>query len=525
MTVLVDAFSGRRQYRNHLERALDSSFISELIDSSRGQGLFDDSYAMDEASAAFLGFLLERFGGLQGNELVEIFQPFNPSPSHHSDNHKSINVLVFDCGEGTTDVVLLQITDSGELTRPVDSRVVRHFAMDKAGLEVTRRIAERLKEYLKLANPHDLSGILRTNLQDPESILKEYQSASTASTGRKDRPMNRETYRRTLINLLMKEAERLKLELTRGSARIEWSEIIALTGLKVPSEREIDSVELAKIVGEVFSPTAAMIRRWFQQDIVLHAILMSGRSCRLPGLRDLIGNSLPINKRPFDIDFIEPGSFRLQSSDGLNEESSKTAVCKGLALNFWNLAGHNRRALKCHPIDEKLRARAIGVLAMDMSLRPLPSFADCYELLVESDNEQVQPERDLTPIIERNPNSAGFYLGINFAGRSVLGSLADVDSPQPFCHVKIQNGREGAFQELRFVFRQMSATEIRLSRVELESDDGNTIRKEVPIKDEMRSSVDIGGLKIHLAPYRVDEDARSTGRIHIDGADPLDHDR
>ena len=71
----------------------------------------------------------------------------------------------------------------------------------------------------------------------------------------------------------------------------------------------------------------------------------------------------------------------------------------------------------------------------------------------------------------------------------------------------------------------MSATEIRLSHVELESDDGNTIRKEVPAKDEMRSSVDIGGLKIHLAPYRVDEDARSTGRIHIDGADPLDHNR
>lgn len=513
----------RRQYRNHLERAIKSSFISELIDTGRGHGIFDDSYAMDEASAAFLGFLLERFGGLQGNEVVDIFQPFNPSPDHRKNYPRSINALIFDCGEGTTDVVLLQITDSGELHRPVDSRVVRHFAMDKAGLEVTRRIAERLKEHLKVANPDKLPA-LRTNLHDSDSVMKEFQSAVQAGTAHKEQPMNRETYRRTLIYLIMKEAERLKIELTRGSARIDWTEIKRFTGLEVPTEREIEAVELNKIVAEVFAPAVGVIRRWLNQDIVLHAILMSGRSSQLPGLKELIGNSLPAAQRPFDIDFIQPGSFRLQSSEEGGDESSKTAVCKGLAMNFWNLAGFNHRALKCHPIDEKLRTRAIGILEMDVALRPLPSFDEGFELLVDSDNERVQPERDLPAIIERNPNSHGFYLGINFAGRSTSRLLADTDSPQPFCHVKIQNGREGAFQELRFVFRQISATEIRLAYVELETDDGNVTRRELATKDELCTSVDINELKIHLVPYRVDEDARATGRIHIDGADPLDHD-
>lgn len=513
----------RKQYRHHLERAIERSFISELTEFGRGHSIFDDSYAMDEASAAFLGFLLERFKGLQGNEVVDIFQPFDPSPDSQSEYPKSINALIFDCGEGTTDLVLLKITDSGQVTKPVDSKVVHHFAMEKAGLEVTRRIAERLKEYLKIANPEN-EHELRTNLHDLG--LDEYQTALQTNTQRQERPQDKETYRRTLIYAIMKEAERVKLELTKGSAQINWSEIIRLTGLATPAEKEIEQEELVKIVSEVFSPTVTMIQRWLAGGISLNAILMSGRSSQLPGLKELIGDNLPADQRPFEIDFVRPGSFKLKPDEDGCDESSKTAVCKGLAMNFWNLSGYNTRALKCHPIDEKLRARAIGILEMDVALNPLPSFDERYQLLVDSDNNPVKPENDLPPLISHNPTSRGFYLGINFAGRaSQTKAFGEADSPQPFCHVLIENGREGAYRELRFVFRQVSATEVRLAHVELEGDDGYTVRKDVAIKDELKTTVEIGSLRITLAPYRVDEDARVTGRIHIDGAKPLDHDR
>jgi hypothetical protein len=515
----------RNQYRDHLERALNKSFISELTDkAARGGGLLDDAYAMDEASAAFLGFLLERFNGLRGDQLVDVFQPFDPSPASITTYPKSINALIFDCGEGTTDLVLLRITDSGELTKPVDSNVLHHFAMDKAGLEVTRRVAERLKEYLKNANSGNEKD-LRTNLQDPASELDEYQAEVKTANRTTDHPMSKESYRRTLIYAIMKEAERLKLELTSGNAQINWSEIIRLSGLNTPSERDLESADLVNIVTTIFSPAAAIIQHWLAKDISLNAILMSGRSSQLPGLKELISNSIPPGKGPFEIDFVRPGSFRLHSNENGYDESSKTAVCKGLAMNFWNRSGHNTRALMCHPIDEKLRARAIGVLAMDVALRPLASFDPRYPLLVDSDNEPVRPQEDLLPLVSHNPTSRGFYLGINFAGRALSSALDDADSPQPFCHVRIENGSDGAYKELRFVFRQISATEVRLAYVELERVDGNVEKKELQKKEDLGARVDFGELKISLVPYRVDEDARVTGRIHIDGANPLDHDR
>ena len=63
--------------------------------------------------------------------------------------------------------------------------------------------------------------------------------------------------------------------------------------------------------------------------------------------------------------------------------------------------------------------------------------------------------------------------------RKALGGDPECLSPayplpfQPFCHVRIENGSDGAYKELRFVFRQISATEVRLAYIELERMDGN----------------------------------------------------
>ena len=67
-----------------------------------------------------------------------------------------------------------------------------------------------------------------------------------------------------------------------------------------------------------------MIQRWLTKDISLNAILMSGRSCQLPGLKELISDSLPVGKRPFEIDFVRPGSFILTEPHPLTTTGSLT---------------------------------------------------------------------------------------------------------------------------------------------------------------------------------------------------------
>lgn len=66
----------------------------------------------------------------------------------------------------------------------------------------TRRIAERFKEYLKLANPQNEEE-LRTNLQDPPTVLNEYQNPVQSKMRKNEQPMNKETYRRTWIYAVM----------------------------------------------------------------------------------------------------------------------------------------------------------------------------------------------------------------------------------------------------------------------------------------------------------------------------------
>jgi hypothetical protein len=99
--------------------------------------------------------------------VVRAFSPvdLDPSPERSS----TATVLVVDCGESTTDVVLLRMeTPAGE-TSQVESRVVRHFAQTGAGLEVTRRIAEVLKDMLRESNPDKARTLLRTNLLERTS--------------------------------------------------------------------------------------------------------------------------------------------------------------------------------------------------------------------------------------------------------------------------------------------------------------------------------------------------------------------
>jgi hypothetical protein len=54
---------------------------------------------------------------------------------------------------------------------------------------------------------------------------------------------------------------------------------------------------------------------------------------------------------------------------------------------------------------------------------------------------------------------------------------------------------------------------------------GELLRKEIPEKEPLFTSFTIGPLQINVEPFARDQDFRNTGRIHIDSANPIDHDR
>ncbi len=244
----------------------------------------------------------------------------------------------------------------------------------------------------------------------------------------------------------------------------------------------------------------------------------------------MIRSALPADGRPFAIDFVTPGTFRLGDlleSSGA-EETSKNVVCAGLALNLFNRLGLNLRAIRSNPINKLLRTRAIGVLD-EQSLQPLAAFHGDFDLLVAPDNEPIISDAELGPIVVRSSEAKGFYLGINFAGL-LDPNLEDChpDAPQPFCRVDIRHsaGTSGpkTFSELRFYFGQRSATDIRLARVEMVKSGGELVQKEFAEKEPLFTSFTIGPLQINVEPFARDLDFRNTGRIHIDSATPIDQD-
>ena len=123
----------RESFTENLTNALNQSFIREFLHNQKVEGEINADFSLDEASAAFLGVTVRRFQGLEGDDLVRTFGQFEPDPEAAREYPKTIRVLVVDCGGGTTDMVLLNMTDDGRLgaDAAVKSNVVRHFAIDK----------------------------------------------------------------------------------------------------------------------------------------------------------------------------------------------------------------------------------------------------------------------------------------------------------------------------------------------------------------------------------------------------------
>ena len=499
----------RATFMRHLTSALERSAMSELLPAGGAANLVREEHALDEATSAFMGFVLERYSGLDGDDLVRMIQPFDPAPNDRIGYPKKAQILVFDCGEGTTDVVWLEVVDPGG-NQAVESTALRHFAMDHAGLEVTRKLAELLKELLVQRNP-SLKELLRTNLHEP-GIDKRLLPQGDGHTV--------EAHRRRLTLLLFGLAEEAKIRLTSGATYRPWTNLatarnfVSGARVEIPSTAAIRPELLVKIVREVFAPAVDQLRGWFSENVPkLDMVLLSGRSCQLPELTKIILDAIPSEKQPYAIDFVDPRHIRLDDSgDGCPAgEKSKTVVCTGLILNHWNRERMHGKPIRCKPIDERRRTRAIGVMAGSMANVPLPHFSS-DDLLVQPDNEPITPNKPLAPVRVTNPESSGFFVGINFGGKGARGRR--VDPVRALCRMDIQGGVPGMFDELQFYFAQTSASQIRLRGIRLIKGAGH---QDFQVSGrELASTVKAGPLTIRVKydGFDLDNDFRTSGRIH-----------
>jgi len=551
----------REQLQRILEKAVEQSYFGRRLGQAEARAVnpLHEVFSLDEASAAFLGFVQYRMRGLEGEDLVRAYQPFQPHPRLATTYPKACWVLVVDSGGGTTEVALLKLEDPGGMTVPVQSHVRYFFAMPKAGLEVTRQIAQLLKRALidaaqKVARDESprIEKYLRTYLND-EGIRERANELKVrdSNTGHQLTEYER---RNRMVRDFYDVAETIKIQLSnlyhssnQASAQlsvpIPWEEKPYLARYAVGEgmwakirsylPEKVDLGQLKQVVREVFDPVAQHIKGWFERESLrkemgerrIDLLILAGRSSMLPGLREMILEAIPKPYQPYAFDQVTVKNLFFHEPWEPMEphDAMKTLVQEGLRLLYRNRKKTRGRALISNPPDQTRRSLAIGILQEDLQTgRPQEQFYPNCNLLVEADGENIDPNLDLV-YEETNPTSKGFFIGFNYTGTNQRKET-EFDRPLPFLRVQLIGGEAEDFQKLRLIFRQIATSEIYLHRVELySSHDAKMPERSEEVPEVPRSMQDGQKLEISLSdtrkltifvtPYPFQEDFRLTGQI------------
>lgn len=520
----------KKLFKEHVRKAFETSRLAQFA--RTGVEPISDDFCLDEATAAFLGTVQIRHGVLDGGDLVDIFTPYDPSPTDGSPKTRDIHALVVDCGASTTNMVLLRITDNASSKeQPVESYVIKHFAYDRGGLEITRQIAAHLKEQLRQAKAN--VKLLRTTIHEKvpktelESPLSNDLEPHERQRHAKSLRLTRGDYRRLFILRLYREAERIKQSASNGSpAQPAWDKII-IDGLmpKPQDSLNVSQQQITELVSEVFRPAFTQIANWMREGPRLDLLVLTGRSTQLPGFFDQALAAIPPDKHPPTIDRITGSTIRLYDDPSpANEQelldrvgqAAKTVVAAGLARQYFNKTRTISRALLCHPIDEKRRTRCFGLLEDDGGTNWRPIYRGPEHVLIRPDNETIDPEFDII-FAESNPTSRRLFIGMSFCEPTVPPTPG-ADAPLPYLHIDIQGGKLEAFRQLRFHFRQRSSTDLLVDSIELIRASGEA--KSIKVNNTREVSLD--NIRIALRPMSVNDDFRETGRIHTTGSDAID---
>jgi hypothetical protein len=320
-------------------------------------------------------------------------------------------------------------------------------------------------------------------------------------------------------------AEELKIK-QRLESKERLDALRDLAGLPPGLNLALDTDTLSGIVREVFEEPIRQMERWLREGPRLDIVILSGRSSRLPGLFELIHQAIPLEKRPFQMDFIKPGYFTLDNAEaGDPEESaSKDVVCNGIALNAIVSRKINSQGVHSTPIDQMLRVRAIGVMEPkrdDLGVNPL--FDHQFPLLVEPDNKPIRTGEELGPITLTNPEARAVVLGYNYSGLSQDNDFK-ADAVHQTCRINIEGGKHGDFSEMRLFFKQVNSSDVELCRIETSKPGGEGVKKSVGRDEAAEGFTVTGSIRIRVEQYRLEPDFRNTGKIHVTAFDSIDRD-
>ncbi len=480
---------------------------------------------LDEATAASLGVLYHRFGSLALTRLLDAFQPIGFDEK--TQTPRSVRILTFDCGGGTTDLVLLRLREDGDR---IVSEIEDFYGLPFAGVEITRRICRELKRRLRATLPADQHEKLRTRFVVDDDA---------PTTGRTEAERARQ--RRTLGFFYFGEA--VKFALASPAAP---DEATLRAGLAARAHQYLPELDVSRVLAAiptrpwleectatVLAPALETAERWLsREDAPVQLVLASGRSSQLPGVCDRIRNACAKAPRPVLAQHIlSPrelagtdqgfGYLDLHAAQrgGARADLSKFGVAIGLAHGYvlTTKTGEGRR-LVVQPIDEHKRTRYIGILRQEG--RGVQYVMPEDRLIVRGDGRPVDTASIVW--IDEQPFAARAVLGQNFRGPPRTGLAGSVDPPIPFAQVRftpssLSERERLGIKRIQVGFVQRTASEVLLAGLRVERATG---LEEILAPPEGASVLSVAGLSAHFESRRLEFDFRRNGAI-----DPEDLDR
>ena len=480
---------------------------------------------LDEATAATLGVLYHRFGSLALTRLLDAYQPIG-FQSEATRAPRSVRILTFDCGGGTTDLVLLRLREDGDR---VVSEIEDFYGLPFAGVEITRRICRELKRRLRATLPPGQVERLRTRfLQDDEA------------PGQARTEAERSRQKRTLGFFYFGEA--VKFALASPAAQ---DEAALRAGLAARAHQYLPELDVARVLqaipqrawleectATVLAPALETAERWLARaDAPVQMVLASGRSSQLPGVCERLRTACAKAPRPVLAQhFLSPrelaggelgfGYLDLHAAQrGTGRaDLSKFGVAIGLAHGYvlTTKTGEGRR-LVVQPIDEHKRTRYVGILRQEG--RGVQYVMPEDRLIVRADGAAV--ETDHIVWIDEQPFAARAVLGQNFRGPPKPGTTGSVDPPIPFAQVRftpssiIERERLG-IKRIQVGFVQKTASEVVLAGLRVERAAGID---ETLAPSEGASVLSVAGLSAHYESRRLEFDFRRNGVIDAEDLD------
>lgn len=485
---------------------------------------------LDEATAASLGALFHRFGSLSLDRLLDAFQPF-AAEGAESKKPRAVRALTFDCGGGTTDLVLLRLREDGDR---IVSEIEDFYGLPFAGVEITRRLCRELKRRLRPSLPPDQQERLRTRFardDDPPG----------ASRSEADRLR----HKRTLGFFYFGEALKLALAATPPTEPKALRAAMAVRAQQFLPEFDVtrvldalpDRAWLEECAATVLAPALETAERWLSREQApVQVVLASGRSSQLPGVGERLRVACARAPRPVLAQhFLSPREFaspdlgfgvldlHAARSGKARADLSKLGVALGLAHGYvlTTKTGEGRR-LVVEPADEHKRTRFVGILRQEG--RGVQFVMPEDRLVVRADNKPVQLDEIVW--VDEQPFAMRAVLGQNFRGPPRPGVAGSVDPPIPFAQVRftpasIPERERLGLRKVQVGFAQRSSSEVVMVGLRVERGDA-TETALLPAEHPIGAPVSLtaSGLTAHFEMRRLEFDFRRNGAI-----DPEDFDR